>query len=417
MCDRMGVMRVLFVHQNFSGQFRHIADAMVARGDAVMAIGGPHATDRPGVGLHRWRTARGSTPGIFPPAVRAEADLLRGHAAARTAADLKQAGFVPDVIIGHPGWGETLHLRAIFPSARLIVFGEFFYHASGADIGFDAEFDRIAPDEALRITAKNATLALACATADRIVCPTPFQASLFPPLIGGITVLHEGLDLTAARRIPDARIDLGDGTVLDAATPLVTFVSRNLEPLRGLHIFLRALPAFLAACPQAHVAVIGDSGAGYGYPPPGDGSWKDHLLAELGPRLDLARVHFLGAVPHARMVECLSLSSAHVYYTYPFVLSWSLIEAMACECLILGSDTPPVRDAVTHGVDGLLNPFFDVAALSRAMIQAVEAPDRFIALRQAARATALARFDRVRVGVPGWLRIVDEVLGRSGPAA
>ncbi|KRB81521.1 group 1 glycosyl transferase [Sphingomonas sp. Root710] len=403
--------RVLFVHQNFPGQFPHIADALVARGDKVAAIGGKTAKDRPGVKLVRWDNKRGSTPGIFDAATRAEADLIRARAAAAAAVELRKTGFVPDLIIGHPGWGETIHLRDIFPEARLILFGEFYYRQFGADVNFDREFETPTLERAMRTNGKNATQSLAYVMADMIVSPTAFQASTFPDVIRNrIRILHEGIDLSRARAKRDARVTLPDGKILDRSTPVITFINRHFERLRGFHIFMRALPAFLDAVPEAHVVAIGEDGTGYGGDRSDGKGWREAMLAELGPRLERNRVHFVGRVPHETMIDIFSIGAAHVYYTYPFTLSWSLVEAMACESLIIGSDTAPVRDAITNGKDGLLLDFFDVGALSQAMIDAVRHPDRYAALRGQARLTALERFDRESIGVPGWLAMVDEVL-------
>lgn len=403
-------MRILFVHQNFPGQFPHIANALMARGDQVAAIGGPTSKPWPGVTLVRWNNARGTTNGILPAAVRAEADLIRAEAAGQAAAELGRRGFIPDIIVGHPGWGETLHLKDIFPQARLILFGEFFYRNHGADVNFDREFETPTLQGAMHTNGKNATLALAYAMADLIVSPTAFQASTFPAVFRSRQrVLHEGVDLSLARRNPDARLTLPDGRVLDRSTPVITFINRNFERLRGFHIFMRALPRFLDAVPEAQVIAIGSDGAGYGGRRRDDRTWRQAMVEELGDRLDHGRVHFVGRVEHQQMIDILSIGAAHVYYTYPFVLSWSLVEAMACECLIVGSDTAPVRDAITDGVDGVLNDFFDVEALSDAMIRAVRKPDAFAAMRQAARRTAIGRFDRATVGVPGWLSLIDEV--------
>lgn len=403
--------RILFVHQNFPGQFPHIADALIARGDTVAAIGGKTATERPGVTLVRWDNKRGTTPGIFDAATRAEADLIRARAAAAAAVELRKTGFVPDLIIGHPGWGETIHLRDIFPEARLILFGELYYRQFGADLNFDREFETPTLEGAMRTNGKNATQSLAYVMADLIVSPTRFQASTFPDIIRSrIKVLHEGIDLSRARANPDARLTLPDGRVLDRSTPTITFINRNFERLRGFHVFMRALPAFLDAVPEAHVVAIGAEGAGYGGGRSDGKGWREAMYAELGARLERNRVHFVGRVPHETMVDIFSIGAAHVYYTYPFTLSWSLVEAMACESLIIGSDTAPVRDAITQGQDGVLLDFFDVAALSQAMIDAVRHPERFSAIRKQARLTALERFDRESVGVPGWLATIDDML-------
>lgn len=401
---------VLIIHQNFPGQFPHIADALRARGDRVAAIGGKTARAMPGVDFRRWSTQRGTTKGIFEPAIRSEADIIRGAAAAQAADQLKRDGFTPDVIIGHPGWGETLFLKEIWPDARLILFGEMLYRSHGGDLNFDAEFGQESMSNNLRAHAKNATQVLAFAYADRIVCPTPFQASSFPASLQPlIRVVHEGVDMDHAQRRPDATLALPGGPKLDRTTPLVTFVNRTFEPLRGFHIFMRALPAFLEACPDAHAVIIGGAAlSGYGVASPNGKDWKSFLLDELGDRIDPARVHFPGKVPHSSLIDAFSITRAHIYYTYPFVLSWSLVEAMAAECPIIASDTGPVQDAISNGVEGLLLPFFDVAALSEAMVRAVREPEAFAGMGAAARKRALRDYDR-QSGTAAWLALIDEL--------
>lgn len=412
----MAAPRVLFVHQNFPGQFPHIAAAVLKRGWKGAVIGSKTARNTPGLDVRRWTAPRGSTPNIFEPATRAEADLIRAEAAAEVAFKLKADGFIPDLIIGHPGWGETIHLSEIFPKAPQLLFGEFYYRSSGADVGFDTEFEQRTERDALKTSAKNMGLARAYTDAELIVCPTPFQASTFPKgFQSRIRVLHEGVDLGAARKRSNAVFTTPSGLKLDGSTPVITFINRNFERLRGFHIFMRALPAFLAAVPEAQVILIGaDSDSGYGGKLAHGQTWRQKMEAELGGPLDPARVHFVGRVPHSQMIDALSISWAHVYYTYPFVLSWSLVEAMGCECLILASDTAPVRDAVTHNLEGILNDFFDVPALTEAMIAACRQPEAFTDLRRQARQTALARFDRETVGVPGWMQLIDEALGTRG---
>ena len=403
---------ILIVHQNFPGQFPHITDALLKRGDKVAAIGGSTARARPGVDFRRWSTDRGSTTGLFAPATRAEADMIRGTAAANAAAQLKRDGFTPDVIIGHPGWGETLFLKEVWPEARIILFGEMIYRSHGGDLNFDPEFgggEDIGRN--FRSHAKNATQILAYAYADRIVCPTRFQASSFPPSLQPmIRILHEGVDMSHAERRKGATFKLNGGKVLDGTTPVITFVNRTFEPLRGFHILMRALPAVLDACPDVDVLMIGNSApSGYGGISPNGKDWTSWMLDELGDRVDRSRVHFTGKVAHSQLIDAFSISRAHVYYTYPFVLSWSLVEAMAAECTIVASDTPPLRDAITNGVEGLLLPFFDVPALSEALIKVLREPGKFAGMGQAARERALRDFDQSR-GTAGWLGLVDELL-------
>jgi len=405
--------KILFVHNNFPGQFPHIARAALALGYEAAAIGSKTARDYLGIKAHRWELSRGTTPKIFEPATRAEADLLRANAAATQARALKASGFIPDLIIGHPGWGETIHLSHIFPGVPTILFGEFYYGGKGSDTGFDPEFDNPSEADEMRIHAKNATQLLAYAHAEVIVSPTPFQASRFPKTMRkDIRVFHEGVSLEAATQNPLAQLTLPNGQVLDRSKPVITFVNRNFERLRGFHIFMRALPEFMADVPDANVVIIGsDSKGGYGGQIEGTATWKERMLAEVGDKIDHSRLHFLGRVPHDKLMAAMAISWGHVYYTYPFVLSWSLVEAMACECLIIGSDTSPVRDAITNGENGILNNFFDVPALSAAMIDACKNPAIYMSMRKAARKTALNLFDKDTVGLPKWMALINELIG------
>jgi glycosyltransferase involved in cell wall biosynthesis len=402
---------ILFVHNNFPGQFGFIAGAMAAQGHRCVAIGSKTAREMPGVKVAHWSINRGSTKGIFDPATRAEADFIRGRGAAESALALQKQGFDPEIIIGHPGWGETIFLGEVFPKAKQLLHGEFYYRSEGGDVGFDPEFGELGMEERFRIHAKNATMAMAYADATRIVCPTPFQASVLPPAFQSkISVIHEGVDTDAIGPRPDPSFTLADGRVLDRSTPVITFINRRFEPLRGYHVFMRALPRLMAEVPEAQVLLIGhEGGRGYGQEAPKGQTWRQHFLDEVKDRIDMDRLHFTGALPHDKLHDAMRVSAAHVYYTYPFVLSWSLIEAMACECLILGSDSRPVRDAITSGENGLLNDFFDLDALSQAMIDACKRPEDFEHLRKAARATAIAGFDRKTVCQPAWLNLVEEV--------
>jgi glycosyltransferase involved in cell wall biosynthesis len=400
---------VLFVHTNFPAQFGFVAQAMAARGHRCRAIASSTGREIAGVPLLRWSGGRGSTPGIFPPATRAEADFIRGTGAARAALALKEGGFEPDVVVGHPGWGETVFLREVFPKARQVAYAEFYYRVEGGDVGFDPEFGTPSIEERFRIQAKNATMAMAYAEADRIVAPTRFQASLLPAAFRErAAIIHEGVDPKRVRPDPNARLEAGKH-VLDRGTPVVTFVNRRFEPLRGYHVFMRALPRFLAEVPDAHAVLIGsDAEAGYGLAAPKGTTWRQRFLDEVKDRIDLGRVHFTGHLPHDRMLAALSIARAHVYYTYPFVLSWSLLEAMASECLIVASDTAPLRDAIRPGENGLLLDFFDHGALAEALIAACRTPEAFVPLRKAARETVIAEFDRAKCR-DAWVALVEEL--------
>ena len=406
---------VLFVHNNFPAQFRDLAETLVGRGVPCVAIGQGHAPGLPGVRLARYQPQRSSTPGILPEATRAEADLIRARGAFEAARALKAEGWDPAVIVIHPGWGEAAYLAEVFPAAKQVAFAEFYYHGRGYDVGFDPEFFAYDQDAVLKVEAKNAVMAMAYAQADVIVAPTAFQAGSLPAAFRDrARIIHEGIDTDAIRpgsAEPYALDDgpLGAGRVIAPGTPVITHVNNNMEPMRGLHILARALPRLLAEVPDAQVLIIGnENGHAYGGSPLGGGTWKDTCFA--GVDYDPARVHFLGKVEHVRMLAALRLSVAHVYYTYPFVLSWSLAEAMASGCYVIGSDTGPLHDAITDGVNGRLLPFFDVAALSEAMIAACRDPATAAPLRAAARETAVAMFRRAK-GRAAWLALLGELGG------
>jgi glycosyltransferase involved in cell wall biosynthesis len=399
---------VLFVHNNFPGQFRDLAQTLGARGVPCAAIAQSHAPGLDHVRMARFQLGRGSTPGIFPLAIRAEADLLRGQAAYNAAKALKAEGWDPAIIVGHPGWGEMSFLREVFPQARRVAFAEFYYHGRGYDVGFDTEFMAYDEEAILKADGKNPVMVMAYAEADVIVAPTEFQASLLPAsLQPRVRVIHEGVDVEAIRPGPAEPFALDDGRVIAPGTPVVTHVNNNMEPLRGLHIFARALPRLLAEVPDAQVLIVGEpQNRAYGGNAPEGRTWRDVCFD--GVDYDPARVHFLGRVAHERMLAALRLGAAHIYYTYPFVLSWSLSEAMASGCYVIGSDTPPLHDAIEDGVNGRLLPFFDVEALSAAMIAACRDPGATAALRAAARKTAVAKFSRAK-GREAWIGLLREL--------
>jgi glycosyltransferase involved in cell wall biosynthesis len=407
------MQRVLFVHNNFPGQFGDLAQSLIARGVRCVAFGQHHAPGLPEIPMLRYNVKRGTTFGQFPLVIRAEADAIRGELTARAARKAQSEGFQPDVIVGHTGWGETLFLREIWPQARQVLFPEFFYRG-GLDVGFDPEFKGMEENDLLRLKAKNMSMALALSDADVIVCPTEFQASIMPDVFKPrIRVIHEGVDTEALKPGPAEPFALDDGRFIAPGTPVVTHVNHNLEPLRGMHIFARALPRLLAEVPQAQVLIMGrELKGGYGGAAPEKLTWKEICLR--GVELDPERVHFLGEVPHDRMVAALRLSAAHVYYTYPFVLSWSAIEAMALGCYVIGSDTPPLHDAIENGVNGRLLPFFDVPALSEALIAACRDPAASAPLRRAARRTAVDKFSRAG-GRARWFDILGSLGLRIPP--
>ena len=398
---------VLFVHNNFPAQFRDLAQGLVARGVPCCAIGQEYATAVEGVALVRYRLPRGTGADVYPLAVRAEADLIRARTAYDAAVHLKNEGWNPAVIVGHSGWGEMAFMAEVFPNAKRIAFAEFFYHAQGYDVGFDLEFFQPDAESAFRIKAKNAMMALTYSDVDAIVAPTRFQAQSLPKAFRDqAIVIHEGVDVARIRPAAAQSFTLDDGRVIAPGTPLITHVNNAMEPLRGLHILARALPRLLSDVPDAQVMIIGDPNRrAYGGNAPEGQTWRDVCFQ--GVAFDPARVHFVGTLPHDRMLAALRLGVAHVYYSYPFVLSWSLVEAMASGCYVIGSDTAPLHDALEDGVNGRLLPFFDVEALSLALIAACRNPAATQSLRAAARATAVSTFSS-EAGRGAWFELLRD---------
>ena len=277
------------------------------------------------------------------------------------------------------------------------------------DAGFDPEFCGT-PHEGfpMDVRGRNAAMALALLDADVGVAPTRWQASHFPDeLRRKIEVVHEGIDTDLVRPSPDAVLRLkASGTVLRAGDEVVTYVARNLEPHRGFHVFMRALPAILAARPWAQVVIVGGDGTSYGPGPAGGGTWKARMLAEVGDGLDLSRVHFLGHIPYAALIRVLQVSAAHVYLTYPFVLSWSMLDAMSAGALVIGSRTPPVEEVIEDGRNGVLSGFFDVDGLAEAVADMLSRPDRYRRHRMAARVDMRTRFDLGSTCLPRWLKLI-----------
>jgi glycosyltransferase involved in cell wall biosynthesis len=406
----MSDLDVLFVHNNFPAQFRNLARAMARRpGLRVRAIGAKGAPGLPEVPLQPYRFAGAELANVHAFARRFELESRRAEQVIYAATTLKFGGFAPKLIYVHPGWGEALPLRALFPDASICSYAEFYYWPSGTDIGFDKDAPRYGVDGETRVILRNAATLLSLTEANFAVAPTHWQRRIFPrEMQPKIHVVHDGLDTDAlVPGPPPARFSVS-GQDFEAGDEIVTFVSRNLEPYRGFHVVMRALPEILRSRPRARICLVGGEGVSYGSAPVDHPSWKAALLAEMGDRLDLDRVHFLGKVAYRDYLNLLRLSSAHLYLTYPFVLSWSMLEAMALGCLVIGSDTAPVQEVIQDGVNGLLVPFFQTQALAERVIEVLEAPERFRDLRAAARATICDRYDFERHSWPAHLKLIDE---------
>ena len=369
-------MKVLVIHQNFPGQFGRLVHAWSRRpGWDVRGIGRDTAPGMPGFQrLIRYRPTRGARPVQHPYLRQMETATLHGQAVARVMMRLRRSGFVPDAIVAHPGWGETMFAKDVFPEARLVHLSEWFYNADGADLGFDPEFP-LSMDDRARLRTWNALHTLNLTHCDVAISPTAWQRDQHPEIFRSkIVVQHEGIDLDRMVPDPAATFLLPGGAVLKVGDPVVTYVARNLEPYRGFHVFMRALARLQRLHPGCRTVIVGGDGVSYGSRPKDAPHWREAMLREVD--IDPARTHFLGRVPHAAYRRLLQVSAAHVYLTYPFVLSWSLVEAMACGTPLVASDTAPVREVLRPADDARLVDFFDPQAIAEATRDLLDAAGR-----------------------------------------
>ena len=235
--------RILFVHQNFPAQFGNLATALAAQGHEVVALGiGLRAVA--GVRCVRYAVPAQAHSAGMRLARELEAQLVRSQACARAMQALRDEGFMPDVIVAHPGWGEALFCKDVWPHARLLIFAEFFYSADGADAGFDPEFPAGGLESRQRIRLKNTVHLHALAAADGGYTPTQWQQRQIPaPYRPRFDVIFDGIDTAAVRPDATATIRLNRvGVTVKPGDEVLTFVNRNLEPYRGFHVFMRALP-------------------------------------------------------------------------------------------------------------------------------------------------------------------------------
>ncbi|HEY6095481.1 MAG TPA: glycosyltransferase family 4 protein [Gallionellaceae bacterium] len=409
-------MKILFVHQNFPGQYLHLARHLGTQpGNEVVFItqrkDGAALPEVKNIVYQPHRTVASNQHHYL---VDTEMGVLNAQAVARVALGLKESGFVPDVMLGHNGWGEIWYLKDVFPTTPLIGYFEFFYRHRGADVGFDPQEQEIF-DTAPRIRTKNLGNLLALDTVDLGQTPTQWQKSLYPEAYQSrLQVVHEGIDTQVVTPNPQVRFKLpGSGIELCRDEEVLTYVARNLEPYRGFPQFMRSLPEILKRRPNAQVLIVGGDETSYGHRLPEGKTHKQLLLNELGDSIDLGRIHFLGKVPYPTFLQVLQVSRVHVYLTYPFVLSWSLLESMSAGCLLVASRTAPVEEVIRDGENGLLVDFFKPEEVAERVIAALAAGrDGHAELRRNARRTVVENYDLKSICLPAQLQLLERALAR-----
>ena len=368
-------MKILFVHQNFPGQYLHIARELASQGChqlVSLSIEKPeYQID--GVIQIQYGITRGNQKGLHPWMTDMETKVIRGECCARAAIKLKEKGFVPTIICGHPGWGEMLFLKEVWPDTPMLTYQEFYYRAYGLDFDFDKELQKNPSwEDTSRIRIKTANQLISSEVTDWSIAPTHFQKSTFPRHIQDrMSVIHDGIDIEKARpreRDEKVTVEVQKGIMLNTNDEIITFVNRRLEPYRGCHTMIRSIPYIQERCPNAKIVLVGrEQGVSYGSPCQ-DGEWKDKFLAEIKGSYNPENVIFTGQLAYDTYISLMRISKAHIYLTYPFVLSWSMLEAMSCGAPVIGSSTGPVEEIIQDEVNGLLVDFFD----SRGLAERVE---------------------------------------------
>ncbi len=407
-------MKFLFVHQNFPAQYQHLIAHLTAQGGhEIVFISEANQNIVTGVRRVLYQFKPGTPEHVHPAANELDRAVRRADQVAANARNLKRLGFTPDIIIGHHGWGELLNITDVYPDVPVLGYYEFYYRPDGQDVNFDPEFPFEA-DSMPRIRAMNVVNHLAFALDRAGQTPTQWQLTRYPEWMqSGIEVLTEGALLDRCAPDPAARsrpFAIGDFRVAPG-DQLVTYVARNLEPYRGVHTMIRALPELLRARRDLKVVMVGGDDVSYGARCP-SGTWREHFIKEVSGRYDPARVLMPGQIPYETYLQMLQRSDAHVYLTYPFVASWSLREALACGCAVIGSEVDPVREFITHGRNGLLTPCLDPALLAERVLGLLENRKLSDKLRTGARRYAERTLD-MKLHIAAYAKRIQALTGQK----
>tara|TARA_Y100001935_G_scaffold121437_2_gene100448 strand:+ start:11791 stop:13029 length:1239 start_codon:yes stop_codon:yes gene_type:complete len=402
---------ILFVHQHFPGQFKHIAKEL-SKNNNVHSIS-LHNRTIEGVTHHQYFPSKGESTTTHILAKEWEVKIIRAEGCANKAYELKNNGFNPDLIIGHPGWGELLFLKEVWPSTKILSYLEFHYSLYGYDIGFDDEESKDLDEVFTRrkLILRNSALTSQYENSDYFITPTEFQKSIFPDEIKSkLNVIHEGIDTD--RFIPSDKEQLKVADFdLSKEKKIILFVNRNLEPYRGYHIFMRSLPGIFREHPDALVIIVGGESVSYGKKPEKGTTWRQKFFEEVKDSIDVNRVVYTGYITdHRNLTKLMQMATVQVYLTYPFVLSWSLLESLSCGLLVIGSNTSPVKEVITDGENGIIVDFFDYENISKKVNEVLSNPSSFDTMRKNARKKMIKNYDLKKICLPKTLNLINDIL-------
>lgn len=392
-------MKILLIHKGFPGQFKHLTSYLQRQGHEISAISKSNKVSLGDnyITYSQYSIHKGNSPDTNQFCQEFETKVIRGEAVARCANTLKNDGYSPDLILGHPGWGEMLFLKDIWPKCPQIHYVEFFYGVPGTDNDFIESIQRpLSWEEKAKTRMKNAHLLSNMNSMTVGLTPTIFQHSLLPEWVKVRThIIHDGIDTHWLSPDHTASIIFKNGFILRSGMPIVTFINRTFEPYRGITVFLESIKELQRVHSSFHTVLVGEDTpfVSYGAKRTDGIGWLSALKKEYGDSLDWSRIHPVGRVTHSQLRSIYQCSAAHVYLSYPFVLSWSMLEAMSCECLVIGSDTIPVKELIQDGKNGLLVPFSDTQQLKDKIYQALLNPSKYSGIRKEARKTISNNYD------------------------
>ena len=364
-------MRFLFSHNNYPAQFRRLIPALIDAGHEVAFLCRSkewHAPTVEGVRLIKFEPHRaGGGAAIHPYLRRFEEAVLQGQAAYVALQPLVKSGWVPDWIITHVGFGNGLFLSDVFPTARRIGLFEWYYNSNGSDADFLRQ-GPLDPDHQLKLRTWNAHLLMELAACDHAITPTSWQRDQFPAAMRlHLKVIHEGIDWSLMASLRGSDLPRPACLPEDPDVEVITYVSRCFEEYRGFPQAMQAIAQLQRQRPKLHALIVGHDSVAYGEKRSDGRGWGEWAKEELP--LDPVRTHWLGILQDDEYQQVLACSTVHLYLTVPFVLSWSLLEAMAAGCALVASATAPVQEVLEDENSALLVNFFDpesqVAALNR----------------------------------------------------
>jgi glycosyltransferase involved in cell wall biosynthesis len=406
-------MHVLFIHQNFPAQFGHIASYLVQRKGYRCTFASEHPPGSwAGIEKIQYTIRGGATQQTHYCSRSFENAIWHSHALYEALAarpDIK-----PDLVVAHSGFLTTVFLRELYDCPTINYF-EYYYHTTGADMDFRPDFPYPAINR-LRAHARNANLLLDLENCEIGYSPTRWQRGLFPAMYRTkIRTIFDGVDTTIWRPQPGLPRRIA-GRVVPDDTKIITYVSRGMESIRGFDIFMKAAKLLGERRKDVVFVVVGEDRICYGGDADftGGKSFKEWVLAR--DDYDLSRFVFTGPIPIGALAELFAVSDLHIYLTVPFVLSWSLMNALACGTIVLGSDTPPVREMIEHGKNGLLVDFFDHEKIAEMASQVLDQPRAYKPLGQAGIAMIHDHYS-LDVCLPRMLALYEDAVHARGERA